>query len=210
MQGYETKIYKDETFFIDESTGEYVPADICYIPKGSRIITPKQQEELKKKKMLLEEKRNNDEEKKIRRTITNKIGNFFFIMQNECFDGISPENVTRLIYLLTYLNYDGKLMLTERKQITKAHLEKLLNVSNSTVNRFLNETLQNYLSLNENGLSVNNQNIIFKGKIKRHLLYDKYQKFYIDSIRTLYKQVKTKNHNKLGYIFKLLPFLFSN
>ena len=90
----------------------------------------------------------NRQESYFRRKNNEPLGNFFFIPLEECFNDISPETVTRLIYLNTFTKYNsGQLMLTQRTPMKVTDLTFVLNVSKSTVIRFLEEACPYYLTI---------------------------------------------------------------
>ena len=186
---------------MNKNTGEALETDTVCIPKGSIIYTPVQQEAYRRKMK-------NRQESYFRRKNNEPLGNFFFIPLEECFNDISPETVTRLIYLNTFTKYNSsQLMLTQRTPMKVTDLTFVLNVSKSTVIRFLEEACPYYLTIQGDNLIFTNREIFKKGCFKRGEEYTEHQKFYIDSVRQLYKSTPISNHKHLGYLFKLIPFI---
>ncbi len=168
------------------------------LPSGSISYTPEQQEAYR-------ERKEREKAKKIQRGCNDALGYFYFANQQEPFKCISPESVTRLIYLNTFVGYDNKLMLSERKPMTRADLPSVLHLSTSTVIRFLREVSPAYIVEKEDGLIFANRDIFIKGAIPKSA--DRYQKIYIDGVRRLYNSVPRQNDRQLGYLFKLLPYI---
>lgn len=168
------------------------------IPEHSKILTPDQLAAIKL--------RNERAKKRYWALKANKpLGNFYFIPANENFEGLSPETVTRLIFLNTYLPFDdNRLMKTQRTQMKKSDLPEILNVSKSTVKRFWQEVNGKYIVETDEGLLFTNNDIFRNGKLQKRK-YGTYQKFYINAIRKLYKS--TDKHKHLGYIFQMLPYI---
>jgi len=191
-----------ETQLIDKATGECKRTYTVTIPEGTKIITPKDQERN-------EERKKHCELKQRRRWVSNSLGGYFFVSTGEQFKDISPESVTRLIYLNTFIRYDSnnKLMLTERTPMQRKHLHTVLGVSEATISRFWRETCPKYICETTDGIILTNADMFIKGNLKHSKDFVFYQKFFIDGIRKLYKSVNKRHHKQLGYIFKLLPYI---
>lgn len=186
---------------MNKNTGEVLETDIVCAPKGSYYCTPEQQKAYRQRKQ-------NEQESYFRRKNNEPLGAFFFIPVEECFNDISPETVTRLIYLNTFTKYNSNsLMLTQRTPMRYKDLASVMNVSKSTVTRFWNEAYPHYLTMQGDNLIFTNKDIFKKGFLKRKKEYTDYQKFYIDGIRKLYNSTSKSNHKHLGYLFKLLPYI---
>lgn len=197
---------KNYDFIVDESigevkavsltTGEVTEAYKCFVPAGSQILTPDRIEAYKKWR--------EEELKKERRRSANKpLGDFFFVPAKEQFTDIAPETVTRLVYLITFIGYDNVLMRSIRTPMRRKYLAEILNVSKATVSRLWNEVSPRYISETDGGVLLANNDIFRKGKIKQI----QYRKFYINGIRNLYEEAQRNNHRKIGYFFKLLPYI---
>lgn len=172
---------------VNPSTGEIIDSVTVTIPLGSKVITPDQQRaraEYAKKLSRQDE-------------------HFYFILHQHQLNQISAESTGRLIYLLTYLDYDGKLRTSERKQMTKKDLPEVLKVSKRTVDTFWSEVKEKYLR-EENGFLVLNCDDVVKGKLPTK---EKYQKFNAENIRKLYENTPKTKHKHLGYAYQLLPFI---
>lgn len=168
---------------------------------GTRVFTPEQQEAYKKRKAI-------EAQKSIRRTMMDELGYFYFVLCENQFESLSPETVTRLILVCSYLNYDGCLMMTQRTPMKVKDLQSVLGLSKSTVHRFWDEVNPAFLAEDESSKNIKlNTDIIFRGKIGKNQKGNIYQKFYVDAIRKLYKNTSKNNHKHLGHVFKLLPFI---
>ena len=84
---------------VKRSTGEVVNSITVQVPIGTIFYTPEQQEEYK-------ERKEDEEQKKIRRANNKPLGEFCFMNSKEKYKDVSPQTVTRLVYLATYLPYD--------------------------------------------------------------------------------------------------------
>lgn len=186
---------------VNKNTGEVTEVDTTHAPKGTIYYTPEQQKAYKQRKQ-------NEQASYFRRKNNEPLGDFFFVPIEESFDGVSPETVTRLIYLNTFTKFnDNSLMLTQRTPMRYKDLATVLNVSKSTVTRFWNEVYPHYLTMQDDSLLFVNKDLFKMGSLGRKKKYIDYQKFYIDGIRKLYNSTTKSNHKHLGYLFKLLPYV---
>ena len=203
LQGYNTGI--DETtgqpFVINLKTGEVQDAINVTVATGTIFYTPEQQEAYKRRK-------EHEALKQTRIKANKPLGDFFFTPSCEQFKGISPETVTRLIYLNTFIGFENNtLMQTARTSISRRDLPDILHISKATVTRFLKEVCPDYLIEQADGTILSNKSVFWRGHIKRNCTFPIYQKFYINGVRALYQSVSRNNHRQLGYFFKLLPFI---
>lgn len=114
-----------------------------------------------------------------------------------------------MIYLSTYADYDNLLILNakSKKEIKRSDLPKILGVSKRTSERFWNSVKAYYIREDEEtGKLWLNDEIFKRGKLKSKTAID-YQQFYFNGVRSLYKSANGKNHNYLGYLFQLIPFI---
>lgn len=203
LKGYE--YYTDTTtgqlMAVQRSTGEIRGAVNTNLPEGSKVYTPESQEAYRKWK-------ERENRRQIRRLQSEELGKFIFVLSDERFERIAPETVTRLIYLNTFLWWnDNRLMLSQRTQMQRKDLARVLMVSNATVSRFWKEVSPQYIIEAEDGLVFTNEYIFKRGRLKQKNEYSQYQKIYIDGVRKLYETTDKRNHRQLGYLFKLLPFI---
>lgn len=203
LKGYEyhTDSVTGQTTAVRRSTGEIEEAFWGCFPVGTKIYTPESQEAYR-------EHKERERRRSIRRLQSKDLGNFFFVLSDERFDGIAPETVTRLIYLNTFLGWsDNRVMLSQRTPMRRKDLARVLRVSNATISRFWREVSPRYMIETEDGLIFTNEYLFKRGRLKQTGEYSRYQKIYIKGIRKLYEATDKRNHRQLGYLFKLLPFI---
>lgn len=185
---------------IDKITGEIEDVEIFVAPRGSRVITPTQQriiDERKKKQKEAYLRSKRDGEKKPQFTGVSTAADF---------SDLSPANITRLIYLSTYLSFhNSELRVSERRKISKSMLPDILRVGERTADRFLREVSPRYVLIDEDGYLSLNQEIFKKGKIKKNLAF--YIKVFAKGMQNLYNSVPRSKHKQLGYIFNMLPYV---
>lgn len=127
--------------------------------------------------------------------------------------GIDRSNISRLIYLATYIDYNNReenVLVKHGKNnkleyLTKKDIKDIMGLSDATFNRFFSDLITNDLLFEANDKFYITTKYFSKGKSK----FDKkkYTRVYINTTRKLYKGCSTRQHIKLSYIFQLLPFL---
>ena len=127
--------------------------------------------------------------------------------------GIDRSNISRLIYLATYIDYNDReenVLVKHGKNNTLEYLDKkdikeIMRLSDATLSRFLNDLIKNDLLFYANDKYYISAKYFSKGKSN----FDKrkYTRVFIKTTRELYKGCSTRQHSKLSYVFQLVPFL---
>lgn len=141
-------------------------------------------------------------------------GSFVWLLYNagKALDlGVAPDDLTRLIFISTYMDYNNRLMLSENRLMRKSDVQKILKTSEKTFYRFWKaitdvgllevqaDTEELYLNTGifRRGSAIKNEDV------DRVRLYRR-------SIRTLYNQAKVREHKLLSYLFQAIPFVNIN
>lgn len=190
--------FGDKLLEVNPETGE-IGRTFRPVENGSIIYTPEQQEAYRKRKEI-------EKEKRLRRDAQDELGYFYFVKSNMTFSDLIPETATKLVYLNTYLDYNNRLMLSERRQMQKKDLEDVLKISPATMKRFWKSVSPKYIINTKDGLMSSCPDII-RGDLPKVEAFQAYQKFYLDGIRKLYAEADNKHHKHLGYVFQLLPYV---
>ena len=193
--------YIDETnsnLGVNTDTGEVMEVVTMILPIGSTVYTPEQ-------KRAFKEWQNQTAKREYRRQAQSELGYFYFILSEYRFGKLSAETVTRLIYLCTFLNYNGEFMKTQRQHMKKSDLQNVLGLSKGSVFNFCKEVIPNYIVDNGNDGLVLNCSEIIRGKLTNS--ENQYKKFYIKAIQTIYQATPVSRHKHLGYVFQLLPYI---
>ena len=118
---------------------------------------------------------------------------------------ISDANLTRLIYLSTFLHYKGYLVDKHGNSISKGICKEMLGLSEYTFCIFWNEMIDNYILTYDNQRIFLNKNIFKKGKLKKD---EQAIRLNCATIQYLYEHCQSVNgHKKLSYIFKIIPWI---
>lgn len=145
-----------------------------------------------------------------------EMSEFVFHIHQICMDtfpNISPADLTRLMYLSTYLNYNNELEDERGKVMHKNDIKKIMRLSDQQFYNFWNTmTSCNILHEEAYGVKLSND-LFFKGSLssKKAVKYKKknlaVSRMYIDGIRDLYQKSTPSSHKTLSYIFRILPFV---
>jgi hypothetical protein len=104
-----------------------------------------------------------------------------------------------LLYLQTYIDYDGVLT-GGNKPMNRADIQKALGLADRAFKSFIKEMTTNGIIAEDNGKHRVNPAYHFKGATdNRHVI-----KTFSAKVRSLYT---VKNAKKLGFIYKLLPHI---
>lgn len=148
-------------------------------------------------------RRENREQKERRKLFSNKLGGYVFV--SVCNQNLSPATAARLIYLSTFLNYDGIIYKTERTPMMRGDLSQIMMLSKSETYTFWGKVKNTFISEPEEGFLRFCDDFSFRGKMPKSL--QQFQQFYIKSVQDLYKKTPTRKHKYLGYVFSLLQYI---
>ncbi len=201
LRGYEffTDENTGERLSLRLSTGETSPIITFEAPMGSILLTPEAQESYKQRQA--------EEYSNAVTRFYKKDRQFYFAVRDEDYHNIDAATMARLIYLATYLGYDGILCRyhTEDK-ITRRDLPDILHLTGAPTSQFWKAVKGKYVFEDEGKQLHLSHDFFHRGKLMENT--DKqYQQFYIDAVRELYLKTPARQHKHLGYIFQMLPFI---
>lgn len=201
IQGYE--MLEDEAgkqVAVELATGAVYDTVNISAPVGSIIYTPEQQ------RVYKERKKQEQEEYLKSKSCGVKKPSYTFVMTTADFTNVSHANLTRLIYLSTYLSYhNSELRKGERHRITKKELPHILGISESAVRRFWCEVCPQYIYEEIDGTLKLNPDVFSRGKTERLIAF--YIKVFKKGMKSLYESVPKSKHKHLGYVFAMLPYV---
>ena len=187
-----------ETIIIDKETGEILEEGVFRSYK-----------QIKKSAEYFEIKNIKEEKQSL---TMKEYGNFIWILyrvQENYNDLINPSNLSKLMFVSTYLGYSGYLVFSNGKLIDKAKLRELLMISVVEYNKFYKEMLLKEIIIEKDNKIYINEHLFFKGKIDKlpFTINKNITRLYINSIREIYNKTNIKSHKQLSYIFKILPYV---
>ena len=188
-------------YAVDISTGQFFEAAHIVVPIGTQCITPADREIIRKKSERARRKTNSV-------MLGRGISSFYFVIAKEPLCKLSPATLGRLVYLSSFLEYEGNRLVTDRNMtaIKQKDLPKLLSISDAAVTEFLKETLPTFLMKNKDGeLMINNDFFRF-GQLSLSARNKAHHKVFRAGIRKLYRE-NSKKARYIGYILKALPHI---
>lgn len=157
------------------------------------------------------QKRKEREEKYYKRLKQNERG-YFVMMRyeiNKCLDlGLSAPNVTRLMYLATFMDYQNFLRNTNNWFMTKEEMRKVMSLKADTFQKFYRECINSgILNVDEGKYSLN-QNIFHRGEMNNGAIGgDHYTFIYYNAVREIYEKSSCGEHKGLAILFLLIPYV---
>lgn len=140
-------------------------------------------------------------------------GPFTWMLYN-CEDGLfknlTQSTITRLIYISTFLGYDGYLVHDNYKTLKKEQLKKKIGVSDREFNSFWKEiSIDNKIVYEDNKRIFINKDIFMKGELPKKVIKSKdVVRLAVGGVRALYENVDSvRSHKNLSYLFKIIPFV---
>lgn len=195
----------NDACIIDKQTGR----DLLYIKKDTKIsIRSKRQD--KSYQDVITKKKNDflfNEFQKM------ELGGFVFMIYNniELLTKqleIPLQDIPKLMYLSSYLNYENVLMVNQRNKMTKSNMKELLMLSRNQFSKFFNLIIEKEILIEEKNDKQKyyklNENIFKKGEITTDSMKTK---MYINSVRFLYENTNTRMHSNLAIVFQLIPYV---
>jgi len=149
-----------------------------------------------------------------------ELGSFIFIIYkiyeniNRHEEILTPSDLTRLIYIATFINYNGYLMTDNNKYIDKIILKSKLNLSSKAFNNLFNKLIDlEILTTPQKNLIKMNEDYFKKGKITEDDKIEKINggwsqsRLFIQNVRHLYENTPARQHKLLSIIFRLIPYM---
>jgi len=117
---------------------------------------------------------------------------------------MNPATVGRLAYLSTYRAYEDQLLVYDDEPMLKSDLSIVLKLSRPSTNKFYNDCISAGLleDRGKDGLYLITD-LFFKGYSKDR----ERTKLFRTTIQQIYKKLPVKNHEYLGYIAQLVPWV---
>lgn len=184
-----------EMAFVPDENGEVQEEHgLLKLADGEMVITKKQRDYYLMKKMQTE--------------LQKDYGPFTWLLhttKEELGFEIADASLTRLIYLSTYLHYNGYLVDNDGNSISKGLCKELLGLSEGGFFAFWNEMMDNHIFTYEEDRIFLNKKYFKKGQLQKN---EHAMRLNCDSIRYLYEHCQNANgHKKLSYIFKIIPWI---
>lgn len=133
--------------------------------------------------------------------------------------GIDKANISRIIYLATYSDYNQKGLIVQQNRdeygkylsnepMTRKQIQTILKLGDTAFKSFLKDMKNNNLMFElDKAFFVNTQYFI-KGEVENiDNTKQSYCRLFINTIRELYEGCKVTKHKILANVFQLIPFV---
>jgi len=217
-----SKLMDEDVKFMNTETGE------IHNKHDYEVTTPKLRQQNKE---FFEKKKERYFAKQGQKEKTKETGAFVFMIFRNCqeeFADLSPQSLTRLMLLATYLNYGDNLLMckydlppelykrTMKKSkhpqfvpMTKHAMRKALGLSANIFRELYNELiLKKYLFKREEGFYLSAD--YFRRGVGTAIDIPNERRtirLFINQLANIYDSVENTSHVHLGYVFMLIPFI---
>lgn len=207
----------------DEETGE-VLSQTKYA-NGCRVES---QEEVNQKKEHYNQKHQRQLQNIAKKKQMSEIGEFIwsvYYLNTVLNPGhISEPNITRLMYLATFIDYDGYLLKPNSPQLftnpNKEYMDKhdmknIMKLKPRTFTNFYNEVIldKKLFTISDDGRYKIDDFYFGRGNISRTKIRSLAEcnffmtKLYIKGVRELYVKATPTSHKTLSYLFQIIPYV---
>lgn len=189
---------------VDIDTGELIEIYDC---DKLKIIRGEQKEAIEKS---IHTKKLNEELEEWNK----ELGGFVFVLFKYCnmilqqHKDITPEDITKLFYLATYVDYQGHLVYNN-SFMSRSTMQELLSMSREKFTNYFNKMKKSNIFVQDNNKNIKiNKEYFAKGEIDKEIKqYYDYTRVYIKTIRYLFEHVPQRKHKQLGNYFKIIPYI---
>lgn len=172
--------------------------------------------EEQKKEKELENKRKQkeylDKNNKFKNCVKSNLGSFYFSYYNIIIDKLSPQNLTRFIYLCCFMNYKNQLVHNKHGRqipIYENELEEVLKLKKTETYKTKTQLIEQGLLIvnpNDKSLMINDCYCIKGEPIKNPKKVER-ARLFEDGIKDIYLKSLPKEHKNLAILFRLLPYV---
>ena len=199
----------NEKCYLNPNTGEVMDFE-------GKVVYVQTEEERTKTRDYFDQLKEREKQAKIINEKYKDFGNFIWSVYNinqQMFPNINASDITRLMFLSTYVNYDGYLAFKNKTKLDKDKMFELLNISEREFRNFYNSMLENnILYIQDEKYYISNK-LFGKGKLNMTAIakFSEDEKFitrlYIDGVRDLYSKSTPRSHKTLSYLFQIIPYV---
>lgn len=194
----------DKTAFVSKETGEVY----AEFNAGTKVyIRTKEQD--KAYQEITVKKQNDFLFKEFQKI---ELGGFIFMIYNniqlltEQLE-IQIQDIPKLMYLSSYLNYDNILMINNKRTMSKQDMQDILKLARPAFSKFFKLLIEKEILTEEktgkDKIYKLNDKIFKKGEVDTTSMKTK---MYINSIRYLYENTSIRMHSNLAVAYQLIPY----
>lgn len=140
--------------------------------------------------------------------INNLLGNFIFkreTKQTQKIDNsLSNQDLSKLMYIITFIDYNNKIVFDEGKSMKKSDIKEMIGISNRIFYEWYNKMVRVKVIIEESDGIYINEKYSFKGTVKNR---KNFNRVFINAIREIYEANSSiKDNAMLGMIMRLIPY----
>lgn len=137
-----------------------------------------------------------------------KNGGFIFKEDSKQVDKLenrlTDSDLTKILYLATYLDYDSYLKYDNGKKLSKSDIKEIIGVNKNLFNTWYNKIVKSKIIFEDaKGIHMN-KSYYLKGSINKR---KDYNRLFINGIRQIYEGNKSINQSTIGSVIRLLPYV---
>lgn len=196
--GLEVERIKDEngeSIYVSKKTGEIIDHENGIFYRSKEISAIKQKEAERECSRRISE-------------IYKDYGRFTWLIFRYCeqlLPDVSGSDLAKLLYLATYIGYDG-VIVNGSTAATSAKMMEMLCVSRHTYDNFMENMRDGGVITEDNGKFRVNDGIVFRGKLPKKQA-DDYIRLNHGGIRRIYVETPPAKHATLSYLYRLIPYV---
>lgn len=202
---------------LNNDTGEVIAS-----VNGSDGLVISSGKEQEKRKDYFKKQEDNEKKEALKKQELDELGSFiwstYHLKQIVDPKEMRLSNITRLMYLATYLDYNGYLMedtpFSQKSPLSNTRIRAIMNLSKAAFSNFYNQVLCNEKIFKiKCGKYKINEELFSKGAlnsfdIARMTKDDKYiMRVYINGVREMYIKATPSSHKTLSYLFQIIPYV---
>lgn len=194
-----------QEFFIDPNTGEIMNW-------GNTTVYVQTEEQKQRAKNFFEKTQTTKEVNEQYKSYGKFIWNVYKLSQKSFLE-MKSSTITRLMYLATYICYDGYISDKKNIPLDKREIFTIMNLSEREFCYFYKNLTENNVIYEIDRKIFINEALFKKGELSPKDLAtlsqnEKYvTRIYINGVRDLYSKATVRSHKSLSYLFQILPYV---
>lgn len=199
-------------YWVSKSTGVAIPAPLCYMEPGSEYRTAKQVVRNRQYGEMMRERHKRElqavEKDRIRSEHLEKMKPYLYVSADDAvFNDLPADTMARATYLATFLRFGSdELWSSQRTKLSRAKLAEAMRLGKSKADEFWRDVNKRYFYRDSDGFLHTQGRAFVMGPLNA-VVNEEYQVMCMSAYRELYEQITPRQHKRLGYVLKMLPYL---
>ena len=189
----------NDGFYVDGTTGEAIP-----VAADTTIMSGKERESFKRRKEVRETALVQKE----------MCGDFYWTLfdsKEEYFPDVSDSLLAKIIYLVTYMDYETNLLMVQdsstspKRPMKRCDVAKVIRLHRCKFSRFWDELMATGIITEEEDGSLRVCPLFCKGALtKRNMAA---MKVFTHAVRYMYENIDVRSHQYIAYLFRFIPYI---